>query len=585
MTWCYRLAALAVAVALAGCASDDSGGAGGSGSGAGGEGASDGAVVTFSETSPLSVAPGQEVHLSARAEPAGQTVSFLLIGDSLDASLDRAASPADGRGDAAVTLFAPSKAASFSVRASVGDPTGLDTSAPHTFADLRIEVSELGIGSLRIIPSYQGNRKIELWRAAVVAQARCKDFAPPGEPDDADVVEAPFGDDLVFDDAIVGPSLAVLVRSENKVWGCAETALAHAGETKEIVVPVLDRPVDLSTAALDLALILSSVPPELEEVFQSADDELLEAAFPEGDPSASVLLDAIRPRLPDEVRPLFDEARDGADLDAALENSFDVDQIEPRLLFQELLHAGRPIGPTFLTGRMSSAEADATHALLRVDSFAGVDGELAGVPTEHLLSFVANPGDTVVIGAESGILFFPTRLVGALAQQAALAQEPTGTAFSTTLAEAVGCDEVAYVIGPLGDCDSACVEAACRHGLGDVWNRSLDASANDSDLGVFTLVLSGQGVVDGNAALVALGPVAANSWVGELQAVSRSANLGGTAFALEADDEAAGGGSSSTTSGAGGGAPVGEGGGDGQGGGEGQPGGDGGDGQGGGGAD
>jgi hypothetical protein len=538
MTWCYRLAAFAVAVAIGGCSSNAAIDPQGVDTGGGGEGASDGAAVTFAEPSPLSVAPGQKIELTVRTDPPGAyQVSFLLLGDSLDASLDRPGSPTDEGGAAAVELLAPSKAASFKVRAAVGDTAGTADTGSAGVAEIVIQVSEIGLGSLRITPDYRGNRETTTWRAAVLPQSQCEDFAPPSEPEGAVVVEAPDGEDLVIDNAIVGPSLAVLVRSDHKVWGCAETSLTHAGESKGLTVPVLDRPLDLSTTALDVSLLLSDPSSDLEATLRAADDELVDAAFPADEPAASVLLDAIRDRIPMELEALFDEVRESYELDDEVGADLGARDVDIRLLVDELLRAGRPLPPLFLTGRISSAEADATHALLRVETFAGVPGQLAGVPAEHLLSFVANPGDTVVIGAESGIYFFPTRLVGALAEKAALADEPAGTAFSAVLADAVGCLDLADVVGPLGDCDAACVEASCRLALGDIWSASLDASAEAADLGVLTLVVSGQGVVDEEAALVAFEPSPANSWVGELRAVELIASIGGTAVAVEADED------------------------------------------------
>jgi len=544
MTWCYRLAALAVAVAIVGCASSDSGGAGGAGTGGGGEGASDGAAVVFADASPLSVAPGQAVRLAVRTDPPGPyDVTFLLLGDSLDASLDRGTTPTDPTsGDAAVTLLAPSKAASFKVRAAVGSNVAGAPGAQAS-AEIVIRVSELGIGALRVLPDYQGSRKITTWRAAVLPQAKCEDFAPPDDPEGADIVDAPVDEDLIIEDAMVGPNLAVIVRSEHKVWGCADTTLSHAGEFKEITVPVLDRAVDLSTADLDLALTLVDPLGELESLLQGADERLIERAFPTGVPAATALLDAMGGRVPPEVQDLFVDARGDANLDGALAYDFKIRDVELRAVLRSLLRAGRPLDSGFLRGRLSSAEADAAQALLRIESLAGVDANRAGVPDDHLVSFVANPGDTVVIGAESGVLFLPTRLVGARAEDVALGDLPAGAVISEVLANEVGCWDVATVVGQLGDCDAACIEATCRLALGDVWSTGLDASAEAADLGVLTLVVSGDGVVDDEAALIGLDDQVDNTWVGVMHVSGLEVSIGGAAAATEANDDGEAGGS------------------------------------------
>lgn len=535
MTWWWRLVAAATVAMLSACGEDSAGGGGQDGGGGGGGIAVDGVVVTFVDPGPLVLAPGQIADVTVTtAPPAEHVVSFLLLGESLDASLDGdttqegvpgAARVAGPTGEATIALQAPSQAASFRLRASVeGGPP----------AELEVRVSELGTGTVRVLPTYAGARPLERWTAVVVPRARCVELSPASDPDDALVATADGEDPLIVEDVPVGPRLAVIARSERAIWGCADAQLARADATTDVEVVALDRPLQLGTADLAVELGLATEVAALAPILDAAEERLLDAAFPLDADLASLLLDAMAPHLPPEATEAFVAAREEG-LDATLAADLAARAVDPRAALAPLLAEDAPaLGPT--TGRLLSAGGGPDHALLTVDRVLGTDAARVGAPSDHLVTFVANPGDLVSIGGV--VFFFPSRLAGALAEDALTAVTP-GAAPGDVLAASFDCAAVAAVAGPVGTCDAACLVTACELGLAGRWTVGLDSSAAASDLGALSFAVSATGIVDEEAGLVGFD----GEWIGAVSAGVHEVAVEGPASAeptAPPDDDGAG---------------------------------------------
>jgi len=516
MTCSWRLVALAAVATVSACGDAATGGSGG-GEGTGG-GSVEGVVVTFADAGPLVLAPGQAASVTVTTQPPGaHDVSFLLLGDSLDASLDDDATAADATGAATVTLQAPSKTATFRVRATIG-------AGPA--AELVVRVSELGTGVVRVLPSYAGTRTTETWSAAIVPRCPELSSTTPFPDDDVAFVTVPAGEELLLENVPVGPRLVVVARSAHKVWGCAEVVLERAEVTEDVTVSVLDRPVQLGAADLTVELGWAGPSGDVRTILDRAALRIADASFPaDGEPS-TILLDALGAHLPPDSTDAFEALRAGG-LDATLGADLAAREVSPRAAVLAFL-AGEPQSGATI-GRLWAAAGGAEHALFAIDRFLGVDATQAGVPADHLMSFGANPGDKIVIG---GVVYFlPSRWATARAEVAAAGDAP-GTLARDVLAAAVGCDAVAEVIGPLGDCDLACAAEACRLGLGDLWGRGRDASAEAGELGSLSMAASGQGEVDDEAALVGFD----GTWVGVMSVFGAEAAVEGFAAAEATSD-------------------------------------------------
>ena len=198
-------------------------------------------AIRFEDAS-LASDPGSVHSLVVRVEPPGNyTVRLALVGDARDAALDLSDAPTDDNGEAAVSMTAPSSAASYTLRASV------DT----LVATLPVSVAE-AFTTLQVVPSYAGKRPITSWIATVQTHARC-DPAETVPPSDGPLLgEATGGLAPAVENVPVGPSLRVTVRAGQFVGGCAELPNGVPSERASVSIPVTDRP--LQTAQLEVPL-------------------------------------------------------------------------------------------------------------------------------------------------------------------------------------------------------------------------------------------------------------------------------------------------------------------------------------------
>ena len=151
------------------------------------------ASIEFASDGTLTLAPGEKATITVVTAPAERyEISFLLVGDTLDASLSESTVVANDQGEASVDLRAPNSATSFAVRAKIKD---------GNTADLPVAVSDQGFGALDITPVYNGDRDIADWSAFVVSGKSCEALGTtfPDDPPGALVAGAEQGDPLVVD--------------------------------------------------------------------------------------------------------------------------------------------------------------------------------------------------------------------------------------------------------------------------------------------------------------------------------------------------------------------------------------------------
>ncbi|HHH29377.1 MAG TPA: hypothetical protein ENK57_13670, partial [Polyangiaceae bacterium] len=221
-------AAAVFAPTMTACTTSDSAGVEDDASGGGLPGPD--ASIAFANEGTLTLAPGEQATVTVITSPAQRyEISFLLVGDTLDASLSNSTVVANDQGEASVTLRAPNSATSFAVRAKIKD---------GNHADLPVAVSDQGFGALDITPVYNGDREVTDWSAFVVSGKSCEALGTtfPEDPPGALEASADDGEALVIDVAPVGPALAVFVRSKHIVWGCSDVTNLVAEATTNVEV-------------------------------------------------------------------------------------------------------------------------------------------------------------------------------------------------------------------------------------------------------------------------------------------------------------------------------------------------------------
>jgi hypothetical protein len=486
-------------MALAGCFGGADAASGAPASGVEGPGAH----IAFADQGTVALGAGELRKLTVVATPpARYAIDFSLLGDALDASLDRASVVAEADGHASVVLRAPDAPATFHLRAAIKN-------GPAT--ELTISVSDQGFGDVRVVPVYAGTRHVTAWTASVVARTTCSALAAslPAEPPGAIVATADGSDAPLVKGAPVGPNLAVVLRAGHYAWGCTDEASLAAGSIENVKVTVVDKPIDLSTTDLDLVLAYAPDPNAYGALLGHAVDLIGDALVPPGETQGTALLDAMADALPAPDLDAFQAARDAGSWDTSLGES--LSGVDLRAQVQAFVAAGLATEPHQITGHLKAVDGGVPgHAVFEIISLGSVEPEAAGVPAEHVVTWSSQPSDTVLLG---GTLFWgPSRYLGALAAKQAKKAFPTAATMADGLSTMVGCDAVAAALGGFDGCDEGCLASLCADGLAARWQTALGASAADSTLGEISVSASGKATVDDGAAPTGF----AGAWIGKV---------------------------------------------------------------------
>ena len=445
-------------------------------------------------------------------------MSFVLLGDSLNASLDATTVVADNDGRASVMLRAPDAPSTFRLRASIDKGPAME---------IAVAVSDKGFGSIRVLPVYAGKRAVTEWTASVVARTTCAAIAQtlPADAPGAIVATAAANQHPVLDGAPVGPNLAVALRAGHYMWGCADFSDLVAGGAVDVKITVIDKPIDTSTTDLDLNLVYEPAPGPYGELLANAEHALAEAAFPSADPYGKTLLDAMDALVPASSKAEFDTQRTAQGWDALVEAQLAQGMGSLRDLAMAYAAAGLAAEPHQIVGHLSSIGDAPGHALLQVTAIGSIDAAAAGMPASHVMTWSADPKDQLLLG---GALFWlPTRYAGSAALKGAQAAQPGAASVPEALAKAAGCDAIAAGLGPLADCDVTCLAASCSAAMAARWELGLGASAVEGTVGQIQVNASGAAKVSDTAAPLGL----SGSWLGVVTDGTSSADVQGAATA------------------------------------------------------
>lgn len=457
-----------------------------------------GADILYLGESPLTLSPGERALLSFAVRPRGQhAVRFALTGDSGDASLDTGTATSDANGNVAVELTAPSTSRTFTVRATL--PLGASAEAP-------VSVSGIGFGSIEVVASYSGKRRLGRIVGTVATGTSCAELVGIPPLDGPLVGQAMHPRAPVVESAPVGPALVVTARAGQFAGGCMDVKGLRAGETKSVVVPLLDRPLELRdplVARFELdteAAVLA---------WLEASSELSAAAFA-GSSEAASLLDAMTDALPPEHQATFAELRGQEDWDAKLTAHFADEGISLATSSRELLlEAARSLElAAGVSGRIEKTTA--TTVGFEAQALFGRPLE-PGTSTPISMTFSATADDVVHLGGE--LDFSPRALLAEAALDPARARIPSANSVPSALAELVGCAALVEALaseGPvLPECeDSTCLVQACVDGIASMWEGAM----RDDELARWKLTASGEAEVGNEAELLGFD----GSWVGSI---------------------------------------------------------------------
>lgn len=472
------------------------------------------AQVEFEHDGTLTLAPGEEVVVTAVGKPSARyAMTFLLVGDSLDGSLDRTAVVADDDGRASVTLRAPNAATYFAVHVTIKEgPT----------ATLNVAVSEEGFGTLSVNPEYSGGRDTREWVASVVAGTTCEALAEtfPDDPVGPTPVTGPADEPILIADVPVGPNLAVFVRAGHYMWGCADENGLVANDTVEVAVVIKNAPLDLGSAELDVSLDFAPDAGEWGALVAVQRAAFIDA-FLGGVAAEEMLVSAMADVYAGDAQEF---ATASASWPTEVATHFGTHGVDFTTTIAALIDEGLGDETPEITGSIAGVEPN--HALLTLHSFGTATAEDLNVPDQYVMSFSADPNDKVRLG---GTLFWmPSRYLGHVAEQKGHLTYTGHAEFGEVLGEVAQCESL--VLTGLSSCTGQCIVDLCVAALGDRWETALASSAETLLIGELPFESSGQSTFDDRAVVTGFD----GTWLGELVAGDDRAVVSGAAVATEA---------------------------------------------------
>ncbi|MEO6601627.1 MAG: hypothetical protein ABIQ16_17255 [Polyangiaceae bacterium] len=472
-------------------------------------------TIAFTSTEKIDLDPKETRELTVQTDPPGSfLVRFALPGsagdeDPGDAVLDRNEAQTDEKGSAHVVLTAPSTPANFSVRASAGKQVAFQG----------VSVTTHGHTTLRVVPSYPGQRSVLLWTATATAApgVKCNQLAGNPPLDGVLTVSAPPASPLNIPRVPVGVDVVVTVRAGHYIGGCATVPALTEGDGNRVLVYASDRPLNLEATDLALAFGPSDSRPALDKLLAASATLAESALLGNATSDVGALLDEMQSTTPSVDRSAFATARDQGGWDDALAVAFGgAAARRTRGPAERWLDAGLATfySASTFSGTLSSA---GTGAQFKLSKVAGLTPSLAGFASSFPVTWSADSSDTLLLGTE--LSWVPSRLATALALAPALLEFPAAASVEEALALSVDCTLVSNVLLAYGanagsslydGCDASCGSSTCATALGSLWKKATLASATN----VASLAVTATGTADvGDVAEVTK---LQGSWVGEL---------------------------------------------------------------------
>ena len=477
------------------------------------------ASILFEQEETIALAPGEIADISVRTSPPDTyAISFLLVGESLDASLDQTSVVADPDGRAAVRLRAPKGASNFVVRAKIKDGPA---------ADLQVAVSDQGFGSLHIVPTYNGARSTREWVAQVVSGTTCEALAPdfPIDLPGALTSSAEPDEPLVIGVAPVGPNLAVFVRAGFYMWGCANEPDLRAGETVDVPVTIINKPIDATHAVLDLQLDFVPEADTWAELLASQ-QALMEDAFFDGLWTSDLLLATMASLYPDPSS--FEAAAIANDWVTEVNIHLVQQGIDMHASIEQLLAAASAAELPTVQGRIAALSDEPGFGIFSLASLGSSTPDLLGIPDQYVVSLAVDSDDTARVGGT--LYWMPSRYLAPAVEESALEAEPQHPDMRALLADRIGCADL--VLTGFQDCEGACIVELCADAMLTRWQQVADASAVAYQFGEIPFQASGPASFDQHAALRGF----QGSWLGKVVVGEHEAKVSGAAAAETPSD-------------------------------------------------
>lgn len=477
-----------------------------------------GTTVGFDVQGVLTTAPRQSVDIgitvtghdaTGNLTPTDADVSLRLEGDYGDASLS-AGVVRTSSGRATVTLHAPAVPATFSILAHAA--TGPD-------ARLDVSVSASGFATLRVSPTYAGRRPAPSVTASVFVKSTCADLAAAlangNFKDGTPSIDGATSSAITLPAIPAGSHVAVAVRIKLYASGCVDLDALAADSTRDVIVPLLDRPMALG--AIDLASSFTFEPDTTQlagwsRMLDAAIARAAEAFVAQGTSESAALLDAMRAQVPSASRSQFDTSRAQGTWDSRTTTW--LGQHAPTM--RERAVGWMAAAKANAIGSLSASllPAQPGYASLSVASFAGFDTAKIGMSSRAPFTLAADADD--VLHVSGTVHLWGSALACTVADVRARAAVAGASDVPTALATVVDCNGLANALVGAGSsytgCASACTAQLCSQALASMWTSAHDASSGANDDATIDVTASAAATIADDASPASF----AGAWVGQV---------------------------------------------------------------------
>lgn len=432
--------------------------------------------LQFKSSATLTLEPMQRATLAVRVSPPGSyAVRFAIGPDSAglptDASLNQDEVVTDAAGVASVDVTAPTKATTFSVRATLGMLT----------ADQGLSVSRDGFARLLISPEYTGKRKVSEWVVSASSRMDCATAAtqPALNGDILARGPAAAGMPILLEALPASTQVTILVRADGLASGCQEMLAPLPGRTSPLSVSVSDVPFHFEAQSLRTTFAINSASQSFYDTLASDIGLAVRALTPPASNDVAELLDTMG-SLAGPQQAQFAAARSQANWDARVKAVWGTEAaLHLRTLANQWMSDGvKSLSePEAFAGNLRATKSEPGQALFDVASVGQVDPVRAGFAPSAATTWSAEPGDTLVLGLN--LFWRPSELVTALAERQAKTAQKTD-AFATALKAALDCTQLGSKLAPTGavyeTCGAVCLADLCGDAGVVVWERAREAS-------------------------------------------------------------------------------------------------------------
>ncbi|HMA92248.1 MAG TPA: hypothetical protein VKP30_06155, partial [Polyangiaceae bacterium] len=450
--------------------------------------------------------------------PSDRLVTFALVGETLDASLEFEQVAVDASGIASVNLSTASEPTTFSVRAS------LDRSL---VAEAIVKVERNLTSSVQISTKYGGRRKVENYSIALYPGKDCTSSGL----DDVAQTHISFSSPTMptsIPNVPLSKSLAVVVDGDEVVHGCVTARPSSAVAALMVEVPIEDLPMNLTGVVLNVALTQTEGAAKLNERLSSAIPDYVDLFVP-GQNDVQQLLYSMESVATGSLKQEFTALRSASSWDQVASETYgEAGRDVLRSALRGWLTNGlQALTPQPIVASLSlGSDATATPKLYPL-VLSGFDAASLNMKSTDLAVDIAANDQLNWSGKLS---VSKTDYLGAVALKAARVEDPETASIAGQLAKRVDCETFATLLEEKSvwqqsnarTCAQSCLATLCRSAL-----EALARTATEStSLGAFELLINASGTA--NVDTHARPTTVSGSWVGAFLGASSADSFKGT---------------------------------------------------------